>query len=272
MRSRTLHVMTDALAGVFDRASPTYDQVGVELFGPVAQLLVDALDPRPGEAVLDVGCGRGAFLLRAAALAGRADGLDLSPLMVQAARAAGRDLHVDVRVGDATAPDLPPGSYDVVGSSLVLFFLPDPVAALRAWRHLLAGGGRLGVTTFGSLSPAWDAVEQAVMARGPAGMRDPRTVGPASPFGSDAGVEALLVEAGLRDVRTVSATVPVRFDDADHWYRWSWSVAQRRVWEPLTAAERSRLRAEVEDLLEATRQADGRLGFDQVARATLGRR
>lgn len=263
-----------AVAGVFDRAAPTYDGVGVELFGPVAQLLVDALEIRAGERVLDIGCGRGAVLLRAARLAGTADGLDLSPVMAQAARdgAAQQALTVDVRVDDAGAPDRPAGSYDVVASSLVLFFLPDPAAALRTWRNLLTPAGRLGVTTFGAFGQAWRELDSALMAHAPGQARDARTSGTVGPFASDEGVEQLLADAGLRDVRTVSATVPVRFTDPDHWYRWTWSVGQRVAWESVPEGDRPALRRQLEQRLEAARLPDGQLGFDQVVRATLGRR
>lgn len=261
-----------AITGVFDRAAPTYDGVGVELFGPVAQLLVDALEVRAGERVLDIGCGRGAVLLRAARLAGKADGLDLSSVMAQAARdgAAQQGLTVDVLVDDAVAPDRPAGSYDVVASSLVLFFLPDPAAALRTWRELLAAGGRLGVTTFGAVGQAWRELDAALMAHAPAQVKDARTSGAVGPFASDEGVEQLLAGAGLRDVRTVSTTVPVRFTDPDHWYRWTWSVGQRVAWEAVPDRDRPTLREGLEQLLEAARLPDGQLGFDQVVRATLG--
>jgi SAM-dependent methyltransferase len=259
------------VAGVFDRAAATYDQVGVELFGPTAELLLSELQVRAGERVLDVGCGRGAVLLRAARLAGRADGVDLSPGMVAAARqlAAEASLDVDVRVDDAMRPAGPPGAYDVVASSLVLFFLPDPAAALQAWRQLLAPGGRLGVTTFGDMDADFRAVDALVMARLPGGTADARTTGRRGPFASDEGVAQLVGAAGFDDVRTVSQVVPVRFDDEEHWYRWSWSTGQRAAWENVPAGDRPALRAEAGQLLRGCRRSDGRLGFDQVVRCTL---
>ena len=120
-------------ARLFDSLADTYDAVGVEFFGPIAQGLLGLLDPQPGESFLDVGCGKGALLLpaaRAVGRSGRAVGIDVAPAMVSAARtaadAAGRGF-VEVVVGDAQSPELPAGAFDVVGSSLVLFFLPDPL-------------------------------------------------------------------------------------------------------------------------------------------------
>ena len=53
--------------------------------------------------------------------------------MAAAARQAATDAGIvaEIVVGDAQEPDLPATAYDVIGSSLVLFFLPDPLAALR---------------------------------------------------------------------------------------------------------------------------------------------
>ena len=58
--------------------------------------------------------------------------------------------HVSARLGDVSAPELPDAQWDVVASSLVLLFLPEPAGAVRRWAGLLAPGGRLGVTTFGA--------------------------------------------------------------------------------------------------------------------------
>lgn len=270
------------VADLFDAVADTYDRVGVEFMGPIARGLVDALDPRPGERALDVGCGRGAVLFPladAVAPGGRVTAIDLAPKMVAATAAdlaaAGLDpdhVAVEVRVGDAMAPDVEPRSVDLVASSLVLFFLPDPASALASWRGLLVDGGRVGVSTFGAHSDAWHAVDGVFTSYLPADLPDPRNMGPESPFGSDAGVERLLADAGFADVRTITWTLPLRFADADQWYRWSWSVGQRRMWLLVPEADRPAVRARAEEALEATRDEHGRIGFDQEIRYTLARR
>ena len=181
---------------------------------------------------------------------------------------------VEVVLGDGQEPDLPGQSFDALTSSLVLFFLPDPEAALRAWRMLLVDGGRIAVSTFGSYGTAWEAVDAVFGPYLPPGMRDARTSGKSGPFASDAGVERLLSDAGFADVRTVRDSVPVRFDDADHWHRWTMSTGQRFMWELVPEGERAAVRARGSAAAEDTRQynADGRIGFDQRVRYTLGRR
>lgn len=67
-------------------------------------------------------------------------------------------------VADARSPGLPPASFDVVASSLVLFFLQEPVDALRAWTALLVPGGRLGIATFGPFGVPPRRDRQALLA------------------------------------------------------------------------------------------------------------
>ena len=265
---------TATIAGVFDRAAETYDQVGVDVFGPIADRLVREVEPRPGERALDIGCGRGAVLLRIAAAVGpegAAHGLDLSPKMVAGALAAAAEAGAEVQawVGDAQSPAVPSTPYDLITSSLVLFFLPDPLAALTSWRALLAAGGRIGVTTFGPYGDHWSAVDAVFEPYLPPAMRDARTTGRTGPFGSDEGVAGLLRDAGFSGMRTEHATVPVRFRDEDHWHTWSWSVGQRMMWERIPEGERATVRDQAFAALQNCRDAAGVLGFDQVVRFTL---
>ena len=92
--------------------------------------------PEPPAAVLDAGAGTGALSLLAAELGHDVTAFDLSPgMLAQAERkAAERDLGERMRfvVGSVTEP--PDGPFDAVMERHVLWTVPDPVAALRAWR------------------------------------------------------------------------------------------------------------------------------------------
>jgi ubiquinone/menaquinone biosynthesis C-methylase UbiE len=264
------------IAGVFDRAADTYDDVGVPWFRPIALGLVEELAVAPGERVLDVGCGRGAALepfARAAGQTGRVLGIDLAPRMVERTAEDFRAVpQVEVRVADASAPGLPAASFDVVGSSLVLFFLPDPAAAVRTWTHLLVDGGRLGVTTFGPQDERWKAVDAVFTPYLPQAMLDARTSGQRGPFASDEGVEELFRRAGLTDVRTAHREVEAVFRDADHLVEFSWSHGQRAMWESVPEAERPAVRERVVELAQGFADETGGFSFTQRARYTLGRR
>ena len=264
------------IAGVFDRAADSYDAVGVPWFAPIAQGLVEELAVRRGERVLDLGCGRGAALLplaRAAGPTGTALGLDLSPRMVELTARDARDLpQVEVRVGDASAPDVPAQAYAVVSCCLVLFFLPDPAAAVRAWVPALAPGGRVGVTTFGPQDPRWQALDELFRPYLPAALRDVRAAGRTGPFASDEGVAALLTGAGLVGVRTAHRTVESVFDSPERWVEFSWSHGQRASWEAVPPGERDDLRRRAMELLRELERRDGGLRLRQDVRHTVGRR
>lgn len=268
----------DHRAGVrttFDKVADSYDATGHDFMGPIAAGLVEELAVQPGERVLDVGCGRGAALFplaEAAGPTGHVTGVDLSPRMIELTTAdvvaAGLGEVVEVRVGDAQEPGVPDGSIDVVASSLVLFFLPDPAAALVAWHAALVDGGRVGVSTFGPLNEEWD-VDQVFRPYVPEDLPDPRyRVG--GPFASDDAMEELLAAPGFRDVRTVTRMVPMRFTDVDDWHRWSMSAGQRRIWDTIPADELDAVLADAATRLDGCRRPDGAMGFDQGIRYTLG--
>src|SRR5690242_13451641 len=181
------------VAALFDAVADDYDQTGIDFFGPIADGLLAELDPQPGESCVDLGCGKGVVTVGLAERVqpgGSVVGIDVSPGMLTHARnlLSDKGLDVDLRVGAAADPPLPPRSADVVASSLVLFFLADPAAALARWVGLLAPGGRIGLATFGDQDPVWDAVDKEFGPWVPPMMKDPRIVGPDSPFSSDAGM------------------------------------------------------------------------------------
>lgn len=104
-----------------------------ELGLPVMELLA----PRPGERILDLGCGDGALTRRLAESGARVTGVDASAAMVDAARALG----LDARVADAM--DLPfRNEFDAVFSNAALHWMPRPDAVLVGVRRALVPGGR----------------------------------------------------------------------------------------------------------------------------------
>lgn len=266
------------IAQVFDRVALTYDSVGVAWFRPIAEQLVGELNLAPGERALDIGSGRGAVLLPMAEQvgpAGHVTGIDLAPGMVEALRTDIDGLglaNADVWLQDASAPDLDPASFDVLTASLVLFFLPDPAAALQCWLRLLVPDGRIGVATFGPRDENFIAVDNVFTPFLPKEMLDARTSGTAGPFASDEGVENLFSEAGFVDVRTSHLDIDAVFRDAEHWVDWSWSHGQRAMWEAVPQQQHAQVRAEIARILTAAQDDSGTITLRQQVRYTLGRR
>lgn len=95
--------------------------------------------------VLDVGCGTGSLAVLLAGEGHDVTGLDLSPRMIERARAKAATAGVEVafRIGDAATPPSDGGPYDVVLCRHVLWALPDADGALQRWSALLAPAGRL---------------------------------------------------------------------------------------------------------------------------------
>ncbi len=120
---------------------------------------LEALLPPAPARVLDCGAGTGFLSLMAARLGHRVTALDLSPGMLERLRAAAgaEDLDIDVVVGPAEDP---PHGFDAVMERHVLWTLPDPVAALRAWRAAAAGGRLVAVESL------WGAVDPLERLRG----------------------------------------------------------------------------------------------------------
>jgi ubiquinone/menaquinone biosynthesis C-methylase UbiE len=267
---------TARVTALFDRVADTYETVGVPWFAPIAQGLVEAVAPAPGERVVDVGCGRGAALLPVAAAvgpSGRVVGVDISVRMIELLDrevAAAGLANVELHVMDASAPELPRGGSDAVLASLVLFFLPQPQAALRAWAALLRPGGRLGISTFGDRDDAWKRLDAVFDPYLPPQMLDARTSGATGPFSSDEGVESLFTGAGLVDVVTTRAEVEVAFPDVGAWSTWTRSHGQRAMWDHVPDTHQASVATAAAAILDGARGDDGVARLRQQVRYTLG--
>jgi SAM-dependent methyltransferase len=106
-------------------------------YEPIHERLIERVDPRPGERVLDVGCGLGEVAARAARAGADVTAIDLSPEMIERARR--RPERVDWRVGDCQALPFEDDSFDVVVSSFGVIFAPDPRRAASELSRVCRG-------------------------------------------------------------------------------------------------------------------------------------
>jgi trans-aconitate methyltransferase len=110
-----------------------------------ATVLIDWLEPRPGEAILDLGCGTGELATAIAARGARVVGLDSSAEMIAVARERAPALDWLIGDGEALAFD---GAFDAVFSNAALHWMTRAEAAARGIARALKPGGRL-VAEFG---------------------------------------------------------------------------------------------------------------------------
>lgn len=133
----------DAQAATFDDG-PDHGLRDDAVRGAWRRLLLPLLPAAPA-LVADLGCGTGTLSVLLAQAGHTVTGLDVAPLMLEAARAKARGAEQDVTfvVGDAADPRLPRGSFEVVLARHVLWALPDAGAALSSWLDLLRPDGLL---------------------------------------------------------------------------------------------------------------------------------
>ena len=200
-----------------------------ESFGPMSARLVEMAGVSVGHRVLDIGTGTGEPALTAARRTGPGGAVvatDFSGSMLKRAgrRAAQQRLPVEFRVMDATDLDFPEASFDAALCQLVLMFLPDPGATLRATRRLLRPGGRLAAAVLGPLpkTPSvmiWQAAlsKEREISGAALESKRPAPSNTANPFqfSDPAMLGIAMAEAGFGDVQVEVLPTSHNFDSAD---------------------------------------------------------
>lgn len=126
-----------------------YDGISFGLSDTISHT-VQALWPRPGERILDIGTGTGWGARLAAWRGARVTGVDIAPGMVEAAKtlSAGLDPRPVFRPGAAEALPFPDMSFDGVLSTYGVIFSSEPTRAAAEMARVLRPGGRLALATW----------------------------------------------------------------------------------------------------------------------------
>jgi SAM-dependent methyltransferase len=246
-----------ASAARWEEAAPGWVRRGraIREFGaPVSQWMVHAIDPHPGQRVLELAAGLGETGLLAAELVAPTGGVILSDqaeAMLEGARERAVELaltNVEFQVWNAEWIDLPVASVDAVLCRWGYMLMADPGAALSETRRVLRPGGRVSLAVWDSLAanPWALAPRQELIERGlapPPGASGAASSGGAVPSSGaadasgagapsgppehipgpfalgDAGrVHELLAQAGFAEVRVEAVEVVQRHESFDSFW------------------------------------------------------
>ena len=178
----------------------------------VSELLCEAVELRPGAAVLDVATGSGNTAIAAARRSCDVTGVDYVPALLERGRerAAAERLRLTFREGDAEEVPFPDASFDAVLSTFGAMFAPDQERAARELLRVCRPGGRIGMANWtpeGFVGEWFKATARHVPP--PPGVPSPLR------WGTEAGVQELL--GGGASVEARRRTVTFRYRSPQHW-------------------------------------------------------
>jgi ubiquinone/menaquinone biosynthesis C-methylase UbiE len=238
---------------------------------PVSAWMVDALDPQPGQTILDLGAGVGDTGFLAAELilpGGTLITADFSPDMLSAAQRRAERLGIAnarFRQMDANLPlDQPAASLDGVLGRWLYMLLNDGEDALKETRRVLKVGGAVALAAWtGPEENQWSVKPvQILRARGLLDPPDPGAPGQFA-WGAPGEVREHMEAAGFVEPRVERLEFAMRYADVDEWWvsQTLTNVAVGVADEGLDYATRSDVLAELERAAAAYEQPDGTLSI-----------
>jgi ubiquinone/menaquinone biosynthesis C-methylase UbiE len=241
---------------------------------PVAQWLVNAIDPQRGEQVLELAAGPGETGFMIAQRLGPEGKLlctDQSPEMVEVARRRASELgltNVDFAVIDAQQLELKQGEFDGAVCRWGYMLMADPDEAMRRTRAALRDGGRLALAT-------WDRPDRNLWLAAPVlalvghGAMPPPNPADPSPFAlpEPTDLERRLRSAGFSEARSERVELRQTYPSFDEYWAETMDMAAP-VAEAVAAVsptEAEAARASTQDTLSQFTAADGQIDVPAMA-------
>jgi SAM-dependent methyltransferase len=251
-----------------------------EFSRPVSEWLIEQLDPRPGQTILDVAAGLGetGFLAaRRVRETGRVLVTDFAPAMLAAARRRAAEFAVtnaEFRELDAQRMDLATACVDGVVCRWGYMLMADPAAALRETRRVLRDGGRLAFAVWqASDRNPWAAVPgMTLVQRGHMPPPEPGAPGMFA-LGDPSRIRKLVAGAGFAEPELEEIAFDFRYADSDD----LWDSLVRMAGplasaiDALPAAELEATRAAIMEAMAPFRNADSSYTAPATAWGALAR-
>jgi SAM-dependent methyltransferase len=224
-------------------------------------LVIERLDPQPGDRWLDLATGTGAVAELAAKAGADVTGVDLAPALIETAkqRAAEQGFRIDYRVGDCERLELEDGAYDKVSSTCGIMFTPDHAAAAAELARVSAPGGRIALANW---TPEGGLGQMFAMMR-PFQPTPPPGVGNPFEWGDESHVEELLGEAFDLEFEHGSSHLRVPSGE-DYWQLFSSSYGPTKTLaDSLDPDRREDFHRTWVDFFESNYRADGQIDHER---------
>ena len=235
------------MADLYSRVAPDYVRRGPPRFAYAGRRLVELSGAEAGDAVLDLGTGRGAVLFPATdrvGATGQVVGIDLAEGMIEHTRSEiiKRNLDgVELRVMDAEHMDFADAEFTHVLGSFVVFFFADIQRALTQIRRVLRPGGVVGFSFERGVDPRWAWYEDLLRVRG-VFERTPSLPGNGA-IRRPGALTAALRQAGFAEEREFQEDVELGYPDAETWWASLWTHGSRSALEALSEQELTEIKA-----------------------------
>ncbi len=201
----------------WDKAAHFYESSWQQQLKPAQDQLMELVQIKAGEKVIDIACGTGLLSFPVAKKVGAGGfvlGVDLSDHMVNIAEALAKEKgvpNIKFQQMDAEILQVEDNAYDAAIIALGLMYVPDPQQAIKEMYRVLKPGGRAAAAVWGQRNQCgWANLFEIV---------DKRVASEVCPMFFNMGNPTILqrnfVQAGFQQIEEVRLTTFLHYDSAD---------------------------------------------------------